>query len=236
MRRRADNGHSVYNEPHLRDAETGKDNKTAAAPGDSVSGEPWHPAPKEGGQTRYAAWLAERTAATGPVQSWAVVLACALVAGPFAILGALWGTGNTSFSFLALTAFGPAVEELAKIMAVLMLVERFPYLVRSRAQIVVCAAAGGLAFAAIENLLYLRVYFPDAGPALFAWRWTICVALHTGCSSVAGLGVVRIWKAAQRLARPPRVEDGVRFFVAAILLHGAYNGFALVYESLRSPF
>ncbi|MFP4203467.1 MAG: PrsW family glutamic-type intramembrane protease [Opitutales bacterium] len=222
---------SVFDEPHIRPSSSrrrgGKD------PADSVTTEPQ--ADGAAGN-RYADWLEEGRDQTGALRSWLIILACALAAGPAGVIGAFWGSGQTVVSILALTVFGPAVEEMAKIMPILILVERLPYVVRNRVQILLCAFAGGLVFAVIENFLYLKVYIPDPGPTLVAWRWSFGIALHTGCSLVAGLGVAGIWSTIHRKNRPPRTEEGAPFFILAIVLHGGYNAFAILLERFNSPF
>jgi len=175
----------------------------------------------------YRAWLQKRRAATGPARSWLVTLAVALAAGPWAVLGAFWGAGQTPFSVIALVVFGPLVEEMMKVAAALYLVEKRPFLFSSRFQILLCAVAGGLAFAALENLLYLHVYVPLPPPLLVHWRWTVCIALHTGCSLVAGMGLMRVWADTWRRLARPRLSLAYPYLLGAIILHGAYNAGAL---------
>ncbi len=176
----------------------------------------------------YAVWLDQRRSQTGPAASWAAVALVALVAAPWAVLGAFWGSGETAFSVLALTVFGPVVEETMKLAAISYVVEKKPFLFRSRFQIGACALASGLAFAAIENVLYLKLYTPHPSDVLVAWRWTICVALHAGCSLVAGLGLMRIWADVWVRRAPARLPLGFPYLVTAVVIHGAYNGFALL--------
>ena len=176
----------------------------------------------------YRRWLEKRRGQVSPAKSWMVTFLVVLVAGPWAFLGAFWGRGQTAFSIVALVLFGPIVEEMMKNAVGLYVVEKRPFLFRSSGQIAVCALAGGFVFAALENLLYLGVYTSSASIALVQWRWTVCVAMHMGCSLIVGMGLIRIWRDTwQRLARP-RITLGFPFIVAAVIAHGAYNGFALV--------
>jgi DHA2 family multidrug resistance protein-like MFS transporter len=96
--------------------------------------------------------------------------------------------------------------------------------------------AGGLAFAAIENVLYATVYLVDPTPGLLRWRWTVCVALHATCSTVAGLGLVRIWSTTVATSTRPRLSLGSPFLVAAIVLHGGYNAIAVLLDALAFQF
>ena len=160
-------------------------------------------------------------------QTWAVTAAVALMAGPWAILGAVWGSGQSLFQLLLVIFFGPAAEEVMKTAAAMYVVEKRPYWFRSRLQIALCCLAGGVAFATIENLMYLHVYIPDPTPGIIWWRWTVCTAMHTVCSFVAGLGLMRIWHNTWQRRRRPELTLGYPYLVAAILIHGSYNSFAI---------
>lgn len=178
--------------------------------------------------TTYARWLDARLAERDVGTSWAITGLIALAAGPLAIMGAFWGSGQTTLSVLALVVFGPVVEEASKLALPTFIVERKPYLFISRAQILICGAAAGLAFAAIENLLYLHVYVPNPSAALVAWRWTVCVALHVGCSMIGAIGLASEWRDAIALRRKPDLVRAARWLTLATVVHGAYNGLAIV--------
>ncbi len=180
-------------------------------------------------QVTYRGWLTKKIAETTWSQSFVTMLVVALAAGPWAVIGALYvgsvsgnQTGNL-LSILAYTVFGPVTEEVAKVAAALWVVEKRPYLFRSLWQIFLCAACGGLAFAAIENLLYIYVYVPKHTAEFVHFRWTVCVFLHVSCSLVAGVGLARIWDNAIRNLHPPRLAMGVPWFVIAMVGHGLYN-------------
>ncbi len=175
-------------------------------------------------------WLQGRRQRVSAARSWAVTLGVALAAAPFSITGLLLGGGATAFSIMAIVVFGPLAEEMMKVALPLYVAERRPYLFRGKAQIALCGLLSGLAFASVENLLYLEVYIPDPSPLLVQWRWTVCVALHTGCTLINCLGVMRIWQAAWEppAGGAPRVGNvvglGYPYAVAAAVIHGAYNG------------
>jgi len=201
--------HSVWDEPGLSHELAG------GVPEDGVT---------------YGRWLEERLSEVDARRSWATVLIIVLAAGPFAVLGTLMGVGGGSWGIVILVVMGPVAEEVMKIALPLWVVERRPFLFRSAAQILVCALLGGLAFAAIENLVYLHVYVPDPPPGLVRWRWTVCMALHACCSVVAALGLVKVWRDTwQRRARP-RLHLAYPYMVLAVVLHGAYNALAIVLE------
>ncbi|TVS15347.1 MAG: PrsW family intramembrane metalloprotease [Planctomycetaceae bacterium] len=242
---------SVFDEPHMR-ATVGPvppapqppaepaDAIRSESPLDSIWNEPamavQNAATGSGADAPYARWLVEGRARYGWGRSWLVTLGLMLAAGPLALLSAFWGAGQTWFSVLALTVFGPLVEEMGKIMAALVTVEKWPFAFRSAWQIIVCCAMGGAVFAVIENLLYLHVYVREPSAELIYWRWTVCTALHVGCSLIAAWGVVHVWKDVWQHHRPPRVELGYPFWMTAIVIHGVYNAFALMFEMLVSPF
>ena len=148
---------SINSEPHLqsggwkkdpseRDAEVKVDRETVQENVDdrvhhSVWNEPGvspvlSGSPPEDALT-FANWLEERRSQTGFLDSWALVFCWAFVAGPLAILGTLLGA-LTNFTFLIplqIVLIGPIAEELMKIAIPLWVVERRPYLFRSRFQI-----------------------------------------------------------------------------------------------------
>ena len=175
----------------------------------------------------FARWYREQTARVTWYDSLLLTFGVALFAGPWGVLGALMsGGGASSVSLSALFMVGvvaPVTEEITKIAAALWVVEKRPYWFKSVWQILVCTAASGAMFAAIENLLYLYVYFPHADESLAAWRWTTCVGLHMNCSVVAGVGVARIWHHTDRTAERPQLTLGSAWFALAMAGHGAYN-------------
>jgi RsiW-degrading membrane proteinase PrsW (M82 family) len=185
--------------------------------------------PGEGAVT-YARWFEERRAGFGWGRSWGVVALVALAAGPWAVLGALYSGGQSWSGVLATVVFAPVVEEMLKVALAMYLVEKRPYVFRSAGQIVVCGLAGGAAFGVIENLMYLHVYVPDPTPGLVAWRWTVCTGLHVMCSAVTAVGLARVWRRTERERVSPDLSLAAPWVTAAMVLHGAYNGFAVGLE------
>ncbi len=154
----------------------------------------------------------------------------ALAAGPFAVLGALLGTGDALLAIVLITVVGPVTEEIMKIALPLWVVERRPYLFRNSAQIALCGAFSGLAFAALENVLYLEIRIPNPPAALVQWRWTVCVALHMGCSRIAAMGVQRVWRETMQSLTRPKLALAMPYVVTAIVVHGSYNALAVLLE------
>jgi hypothetical protein len=253
-----DRGHdpSIDNEPHLTGngyEEDPSESKARAAidkatqestetyhAANSVWDEPGLSRPLAGATPAdaltYAGWLERKIAETGSGLSWAVTIAAAAAAGPFAIFGALLQGGQTAFAVVMITIVGPVAEEGIKVAVALWIVETRPYLFRWGIQIVICALAGGLAFAAIENVMYLHLPHQEPAPGLIWWRWTVCVAVHTVCSFIAGLGVLRIWS--HTISRKTRPQFSLCFpwFVTAMVIHGLYNCVVVLMEHFGFEF
>jgi len=219
-------GDSVFDEPHLN---TSPDTALPedAPPLDSIQMEPSNLKKSD----LYGVWLDKQLKQQSVPKSWARTLLLSLIAGPFAILTAFYNQPGGS-EFLLLVIIGPLVEEMGKILAPLMMVEKNPTRFTSSVQPVVCALAGGLVFAVIENFLYLKVYIEDPSPMLITWRWTVCVALHVGCSFVAGCGVAKIYRESLRHRTPPRMEHGAFLIIASVVIHGVYNFLAILMDPL----
>ena len=181
----------------------------------------------------YASWLERRMAETSAGYSWFVAAIVAMAAGPWALIGALGWGGQSVSGIVMITVFGPVMEELMKVSAALWVVEKRPFLFRSRVQIGVCVLAGAFVFAAVENVLYLNVYMPEPSELLIRWRWTICVALHMGCSLIAGLGLMSIWRPTIENRTRPQMASGAPYMVTAIIIHGVYNGLTVLLSMLE---
>ena len=176
----------------------------------------------------YARWLAERIAATSPEKSWLITLGLAACAGIFAIFGTLATGFNGMFQgIIFICVIGPVTEEVMKVALAIWVVEKHPYLFKSALQIILCAAVSGVVFAAVENLLYLNVYIPHPQVDLVHWRWTVCVAMHGGCSLIAGVGLTQIWADCVKHQHRPRLFLGSRLMITAILIQAVYNCFAV---------
>lgn len=230
-------GHGVGDEPHLRgEAERDPSEEVAdallrreAARPDPVGHEVQqsvyeevHPlwSVRDSDGERWGDWYLRMRSSVTVGRSWAATLVVALVSGPFAVLGAFLETRDSA---LAAVVFAPTVEEVVKIGVLAILVETRPYLVSSALQIRVVALLSALAFATLENLLYLRVYVPDPSAELTLWRWTVCTALHLTATGLAAQGLVGAWRRTQTELRRPSLDRAFGWLVAAILVHAAYN-------------
>lgn len=220
------NARSVFDEPHLRSPGR-RDQETP--PVDSVWQEPTTRGQRV--HTPYAEWLETQKGRITESSAWWLTLGLSWIAGPLAVATALFKGGPGSMLLLVVVA-GPLVEEIGKIMAPLMVVERHPLRFTRHSQILVCGFMGGLVFSVIENFMYLNLYIEDPSPAIILWRWTVCVALHTGCSLLAASGVVRMRATALAEGVPPAIETGAPRILLAVIVHGAYNFIALFLDPL----
>lgn len=246
--------HSIEHEPHLQDrlhdpgeTEVEADLRWAVdadlSEADNVEHTVWdEPAlsPALSGhvaedQLTYANWLDRKIAETTTLQAWLTTVLVAFAAGPWGIVGAIiaqFSAAGMGFSgVLGAVILAPVTEEITKIAAALWIVEKRPFRFKTGAQLILCAAAGGLVFAVIENLIYLFVYNPGGGADYALFRWTVCTALHVTCSSIAGVGLMNIWQEAIAKRRRPELSTGMPMFAAAMVIHGLYNAAATVAEA-----
>jgi RsiW-degrading membrane proteinase PrsW (M82 family) len=187
---------------------------------------------KASGQDGHAGrWIAQKAEEDSLGRSWFRVLAMALVTGPWSILGALMTNSSSGAPMIAIAVFvAPVVEETMKVAIPFWALERRPWWFRGRAQFLVLGLAGGLAFAALENVWYLQVLPIEVTDWLIWWRWTVCVALHTSCSLLASQGLYRAWAKAREHGGRPDPNLALPWMLAAMILHGAYNAFAVGLE------
>ncbi|MBL4697242.1 MAG: PrsW family intramembrane metalloprotease [Phycisphaerales bacterium] len=176
----------------------------------------------------YERHLAEQLEATSPLESWFATGVMAAGAGLLAVVGSLISNA-TAFGlegyiqFFAIVVFAPVVEEVMKTALLLWGVEQKPYLFRSTKQLMIIGACSGFVFAAVENVLYLTVYIEDPTRFIILWRWTVCVGLHTLTTTIATVGLVKIWQRVMRTGQFARAEIGARYLAIAMIVHGLYN-------------
>jgi hypothetical protein len=173
----------------------------------------------------YRRWLHRNLETADPERAWRLAFLLMLAGGPWAVLGAFYAGGA---GLLAIVVWGPVCEEIMKVAILATVIEFRPFKFTSRAQIHLAAMGSGLGFAIVENILYLNVYIDDPEPSLALWRWTICVALHVGCSLVASLGIASMWERSIETLSRPRMRVAFQSIIAAIVIHSAYNGLAML--------
>ncbi len=181
----------------------------------------------ENKQPRFGQWLINKRAQCTPSGNIAVTLAAALVAGPFAIIGAFISGRQTAFAIVYVVLFAPVIEELLKQSGMVYLLEKKPYRIFSAGQFVIAAVISALIFSAVENLLYTDLYAGSSlmqNPSAYAaFRWKYCTLLHVTCSIIASFGLIRVWKKQCLENRTANLSDGFWYFAAAMGVHGAYN-------------
>jgi hypothetical protein len=177
----------------------------------------------------YADLLEQRRRATPAAWRWATVAALALASGPFGIFGAFWSVlgGATGLGYLAVVVVAPVVEEMTKIALLLWVAEKRPWLLPGVGAIVLSGFLAGAGFGAIENIVYLEVYFPDRAAGIAPWRWLATAPMHAVASAIAATGVARMWRDGLRREAPPSIPLASPWIVAAIVLHAAFNAVAI---------
>lgn len=196
--------------------------------------------PPPAGAPSYRAWLEKRLAGASSRRGWMIAVIAALLGGPWAVLAAFLNAepGMIAGSSMLVMAiiFGPALEETMKIGMAAVFVETKPYLFTSASQLQLATLGAALMFACIENALYLTVYFPNPPLLLVLWRWTVCVALHIGCTTVATRGLLTVWRRSINELRRPQLGLSLPALTTAIVLHGVYNASAyFIFEALDLP-
>lgn len=204
---------------------------------DSVFNEPVH-RDSGTGDAAYGEWMAERARRVPCRLRLLVTLTAALGAGPFAAVGAIVSGRQTGVAIVYAVLFGPVTEELLKQAGMIYLLERRPYVVFSRWQLVGGAAIAALVFAAIENLLYGHIYLSQLGETELlvatAFRWRVCTLMHVGCSLIASMGMVRVWKKRSADPGPVDLSSAYPYFAAAMAVHGGYNLVAVLSRAMWS--
>lgn len=201
---------------------------------DSVYSEPTmsaHPA-----SPSFANYLQRKRAEASPASAYLWALAAGAVAGPFALLGAVFGQEHGYTPMFAIVVVAPAVEEIVKQSGLMYLLEKKPWLLLSTAQFPLCAAVTALVFATVENLIYIYGYAADlpaeARPGYAQFRWIVCTGLHVGCSMIASIGMVRVWKRTILQGKPANMSHAANFILIAAIIHGLYNAVAVAFDDV----
>ena len=152
------------------------------------------------------------------------------------LAAALTALGNGTSPSNALTTPFKDVGPWFKVACLLWIIEKRPFRFTSRMQIAICAIAGGLAFAVIENLLYQLRPEVRENPDIMQWRWTVCVALHVTCCLISSLGLMRTWNLSMTRKEKPNMATSAVFIMAAAILHGLYNLGCILFELKEKVF
>jgi hypothetical protein len=158
-----------------------------------------------------------------------VVLLMALLGGALGAFGAvmqeLWSGGGIAGPLIA----APIIEEAMKPAGIYIVLILWPHAILGRLHTATLTAFSGLCFGLIESYVYVTFYYPEGGSDYILFRFTVPVVLHTVASFLVGFGLSRAlidW--ANGGAPFPKITRN--FYLAAVLLHAAYNGIAIALE------
>lgn len=146
-----------------------------------------------------------------------------VLGGAVGIVAALLPEASHGIDLLALTA-GP-VEELCKPLALIIILDRRPWWVKSREEVVLLVLLAAGLFATLENLLYLHVALPDPPSKLVWYRWIVCTTVHVVCSGIVAMGLAKQWQ--RMIDSGERLRLGgpfMRHYLVGAGIHAAYNG------------
>lgn len=212
--------------------------RPAAADDASVAGEPAlaDVAAADPARAARQAWFAAQWTAGCTGAQIGVFAGLCVLSGVFAVLCA-FAKGSRGWGTLAAVVGAPVVEEVAKALGPLMVLEKKPWFFRGALSLLLVGLVSGFTFAMVENLLYFTVYIKpaDLTPGVVLWRLVVCTAVHMVCAVASCAGLARAWTRAAREKGPFRLEPAVPFFLAAMALHGTYNFGALVWAVVRAP-
>ncbi len=151
--------------------------------------------------------------------------------GLFALICTL-AKGALGFGLFAVAAGAPVVEEVAKVVLPLMLLEKEPWRFRSAGAIVFPCLVSAFVFATVENMLYLNVYIPEnkLTAGIIWYRLIVCTTLHLGCTAVLSCGLAKAWRNARDGLRMFSAATVTPYLVAAMVVHGLYNTFAVLFS------
>ena len=169
-------------------------------------------------------WYQQQRAATSVLDTWLVTMLVTVLAAPLAIITSWFSFGGSTFDVLVLVVIIPATEELLKVALPLWVVEKRPHLFCAPFQILLCAACSGLLFGAMRHVFAVKLFMPGSLPVVdrLSGELPMSILMHTVCSLIAGMAMVRIWSGASRCQQRPDLTEGSGFGSVAIGIHIAY--------------
>jgi len=158
------------------------------------------------------------------------LLALYAASGLFALI-CTFAKGAFGFGLFAVAAGAPVVEEMAKVVLPLMLLEKEPWRFRSAGAIVLPCLVSALVFATVENILYLSVYIPEnkLTAGIIWYRLIVCTMLHLGCTAISSCGLAKAWRHARDGLRMFSASTVTPYLVVAMVVHGLYNTIAVLF-------
>lgn len=181
-------------------------------------------------------WIEQKRQQCSVAGNLSIAFLAAILGGPFAVLGAFMASGRGWYGIVYIVIFAPVLEELLKQSGMIYLLEKKPYRVFAAWQFVFSALLSALVFATVENLLYINVYARSADlvshEAFAYFRWTVCTSLHMGCSAIASMGMIHVWRKQLADGRAADLSVAFSYFVVAMAVHGCYNFVAIFFDKL----
>ena len=148
----------------------------------------------------------------------------AIIGGIFGIVGAIVGElqpGSILLVPLVPILAAPIIEEALKPVGVYLLAVRWPRLLLGRLHTGILGGLAGLTFGIIESLAYVWGA-NEPSDAFITYRFTIPLILHTTCSFLVGLGIVRgavSWATGEN----PLPKSSRNLYMAAVAIHATFN-------------
>jgi len=183
-------------------------------------------APKAAGPPPGA--VAERPSGRAPAYQYFLTFLLALIGGLLGILGAIFQEAQATLTYVLLPFIGaPIIEEALKPSGLYLALLWFPRALRSQLFTAILCALSGLVFGIVESFVYVTLYVDDPSDEFIIFRFSVPLGLHATASYLVGLGInIRILDWAAGRSKLPRASRN--FFVAAAVLHGAYNFIAVI--------
>lgn len=179
--------------------------------------------PPPPGEASYAKLVQVRGRRHNRGAGYVVAVATALLGVPLGVLCSLY-----AFEPMGVVAFvvvGPLASEASKVVAPGMWLERGRFVGAPVGVLWFTTLATSVMFAVTQNVIYLSLFMKQAPAMVWAFRWTIGVALHLVCAGISTGGLVAVQRQAHRDGQPPRLTIGVPWLVASAIIHGLYNAY-----------
>ena len=172
----------------------------------------------------------ETSPARTPAYQYILTVLLALVGGLLGIIGAIFQEAQTTFTYVLLPFIGaPIIEEALKPSGLYLALLWWPRALRNQVFTAVLCALSGLVFGIIESFVYVTLYVDDPSDEYVVFRFSVPLGLHALASYLVGLGInerILDWAAGRsKLSKASR-----NFYIAAVVLHGAYNTIAVILE------
>jgi len=168
--------------------------------------------------------------ARAPAYQYVLTVLLALIGGLLGIIGAIFQETQTTLTYVLLPFIGaPIIEEALKPSGIYLSLLWWPRALRSQLFTAILSALSGLIFGIIESLVYVTVYVDDPSDEFIAYRFSVTLGLHAVASYLVGLGInqqILDWAAGR--SKLPRASRN--FYIAAVVLHGAYNTIAVIFS------